>query len=562
MPQEECKEKILSEEYRDFMMRDTGALGENFPLENGCRIPLKYGFELLYIDQSEDRKKPLGDYPYTMVPKCYTTLDMAAIQQAGIAAVQNLTGLELSGEGVLVGIIDTGINYLDPIFRNLDGSTRIRRIWDQEEQSGTAPREIGYGSEYTREQINLAIQSENPKETVPSFDTDGHGTFVASVACGGANPENLFIGAAPEAEMVIVKLKEAKEYLREYYFVDCDARCYQENDLVAAVFYLQKVQEELKRPLVICLAVGTSFGGHGGYSILSEYLRNVAASEGIGIVTGSGNEADKRHHYLGILEQENNQPVEINVGNNTRGFVMELWTELPNLLALSIESPTGQTIGPVSLRRGIGEYVFVLEQTRVILNYRVLVETTGAQLVFFQFDRPGSGIWKIIPETLELGNGIFHIWLPMEEFLTGNVYFIRANPEYTVMEPGDTGPVVCAAYYNGKENSIAVSSGRGYTRDNRIKPDFAAPGINVTGINLRGQFVARSGSSIAVGITSGALALFMEWLDRHGVNLDASQMKNLLILGASRKTDMNYPNQEWGYGALNLYRTFEQIRRF
>lgn len=140
MPQEECKEKILSEEYRDFMMRDTGALGENFPLENGCRIPLKYGFELLYIDQSEDRKKPLGDYPYTMVPKCYTTLDMAAIQQAGIAAVQNLTGLELSGEGVLVGIIDTGINYLDPIFRNLDGSTRIRRIWDQEEQSGTAPR--------------------------------------------------------------------------------------------------------------------------------------------------------------------------------------------------------------------------------------------------------------------------------------------------------------------------------------------------------------------------------------------------------------------------------------
>ena len=562
MPQEECKEKILSEEYRDFMMRDTGALGEKFPLENGCRIPLKYGFELLYIDQSEDRKKQLADYPYTMVPKCYTTLDMAAIQQAGIAAVQNLTGLELSGEGVLVGIIDTGINYLDPIFRNLDGSTRIRRIWDQEEQSGTAPREIGYGSEYTREQINLAIQSENPKETVPSFDTDGHGTFVASVACGGANPENLFIGAAPEAEMVIVKLKEAKEYLREYYFVDCDARCYQENDLVAAVFYLQKVQEELKRPLVICLAVGTSLGGHGGYSILSEYLQNVAASEGIGIVTGSGNEADKRHHYLGILEQENNQPVEINVGNNTRGFVMELWTELPNLLALSIESPTGQTIGPVSLRRGIGEYVFVFEQTRVILNYRVLVETTGAQLAFFQFDRPGSGIWKIIPETLELGNGIFHIWLPMEEFLTGNVYFIRANPEYTVMEPGDTGAVVCAAYYNGKENSIAVSSGRGYTRDNRIKPDFAAPGINVTGINLKGQFVARSGSSIAVGITSGALALFMEWLDRHGVNLDASQMKNLLILGASRKTDMNYPNQEWGYGALNLYRTFEQIRRF
>lgn len=562
MPEEDCREKIVSENCRDFMVRDTGALGEKFPLENGCRIPLKYGFEILYIARTDDREKPLADYSYTMIPKCYTTLDMAAIQQAGIAAVQNLPGLELSGEGVLIGMIDTGINYREQIFRNLDGSTRIQRIWDQGEESGTSPAGIPYGSEYTKEEIDRALASENPEEVVPSQDTDGHGTFVASVACGNANPENLFIGAAPEAEMVIVKLKEAKEYIREYYFIDADAHCYQENDILAAVFYLQKIQEELRRPMVICMAVGTSLGGHSGQSVLSDYLQNVAQSEGIGLVTGSGNEADKRHHYQGKLELETNTPVEINVGNNTRGFVMELWTNLPNLLTVSIASPTGQTVGPIPLRQGMGEYVFVFEQTKVSINYRVLVETTNAQLVFFQFDRPGNGIWKIIPDTIELGDGIFHIWLPMEEFLTGNVYFIRANPEYTVMEPGDTFPAVCTAYYNGKENSIAVSSGRGYTREDRIKPDFAAPGINVTGINLRGQFVARSGSSIAVGITSGALALFMEWLWRQGVALDSSQMKNLLILGTDQKTNIDYPNQEWGYGSLNLYRTFEKIRRF
>lgn len=96
------KEKILSEEYRDFMMRDTGALGENFPLENGCRIPLKYGFELLYIDQSEDRKKSLADYPYTMVPKCYTTLVWQRSSRRD-AAVQNLPGLELSGKEFWLG---------------------------------------------------------------------------------------------------------------------------------------------------------------------------------------------------------------------------------------------------------------------------------------------------------------------------------------------------------------------------------------------------------------------------------------------------------------------------
>ena len=135
----------------------------------------------------------------------------------------------------------------------------------------------------------------------------------------------------------------------------------------------------------------------------------------------------------------------------------------------------------------------------------------------------------------------------MEEFLTGNVYFIRANPEYTVMEPGDTGAVVCAAYYNGKENSIAVSSGRGYTRDNRIKPDFAAPGINVTGDQFKGAVCCKIWFQYSSWNHFRSTGTFYGVVDRHGVNLDASQMKNLLILGASRKTDMNYPNQEWGY---------------
>ena len=559
MDEELCKNAIYSNEYYDLILDYIGGYSMGAP---ECIQQVDDTYDIGFYRRERAPELNLQDYPYLTIPHCLTPMDMTALEVSGMIRLQNPAALDLQGQGVLIGFVDTGINYEHPAFRNVDGSTRILGIWDQTQMEGPPPNGMSYGAFYGEEEINAALQAEQPQSIVPERDESGHGTFLAGVACGSADAGAEFSGAAPLAQIAVVKCKQAKQYLRDYYFIPDGAECYQENDLVAAVFYLQKVQEELKRPLVICLAVGTSFGGHGGYSILSEYLQNVAASEGIGIVTGSGNEADKRHHYLGILEQENNLPVEINVGNNTRGFVMELWTELPNLLALSIASPTGQTVGPISLKRGIGEYVFVFEQTRVIFNYRVLVETTGAQLAFFQFERPGSGIWKIIPETLELGNGIFHIWLPMEEFLTGNVYFIRANPEYTVMEPGDTGAVVCAAYYNGKENSIAVSSGRGYTRDNRIKPDFAAPGINVTGINLKGQFVARSGSSIAVGITSGALALFMEWLDRHGVNLDASQMKNLLILGASRKTDMNYPNQEWGYGALNLYRTFEQIRRF
>ena len=179
-----------------------------------------------------------------------------------------------------------------------------------------------------------------------------------------------------------------------------------------------------------------------------------------------------------------------------------------------------------------------------------------------QFDRPLSGIWKVRVKALRLGDGVFHAWLPMDEFFAGEVYFLRSNPDYTITSPGNVQAAACAAYYNGGDNSIAVSSGRGYTRVNVIKPDFAAPGINVTGLNLRGQFTARSGSSVATGITAGAEALLMEWLYDLGETPDSVQIKNFLILGADRQDGQMYPNREWGYGTMNLFRTFEEVISF
>ena len=142
------------------------------------------------------------------------------------------------------------------------------------------------------------------------------------------------------------------------------------------------------------------------------------------------------------------------------------------------------------------------------------------------------------------------------------MFFLRSNPDYTITSPGDAVSVATVAYYNGNENGVAVSSGRGYTRLERVKPDFAAPGIRVPGVNLRGQISLRSGSSVAVGITAGVEALLMEWLVRIGEIPDSMQIRNLLILGADREEGRTYPNREWGYGTLNLYHTFEQIRRF
>ena len=174
---------------------------------------------------------------------------MEVLEQVGVSRVQSLPGLELYGEGVLIGFIDTGIRYEDMVFRNLDGSTRIIAIWDQTIQSGKLPEYLPYGSEYTRDMIDEALRSEHPLEIVPTMDTNGHGTFVASVACGSADAENVFMGMAPEADIAVVKLKEAKQYLRDFYFIHSDAPCYQENDIMAAVYYLRMLAAGRRQPV-------------------------------------------------------------------------------------------------------------------------------------------------------------------------------------------------------------------------------------------------------------------------------------------------------------------------
>lgn len=557
---EDCKEAILSQEYRDFVYPGYRTFWRDILENDICRIPLEYSFELLYATEEQIKNRPLYQFPYFSIPKCYAPADFQALNQAGISRIQNFPGFELYGEGVIIGFIDTGIQYELSVFRNLDGSTRILRIWDQTIQTGKSPEGLPYGSEYTAEDINQALRSENPEAVVPSRDLSGHGTYVASVACGSADVDNQFQGAAPGAEIVMVKLKEAKQYLKDFYFISSES-CYQENDILAGLFYLHQLARKEQKPLVICLAMATSMGGHSGALPVPAYMEVLGNSSMIGLVAGTGNEADKRHHYLGDVRENASAKLEINVGNQVTGFTMEIWTEIPNVITVSVHSPTGTDSGQISIGTQNRVYDFILERTRVSITYRFLEENTNAQIVLLQFDRPLNGIWEVNVHGVQIGDGVIHAWLPQENFLDGEVFFLRSNPDYTVMAPGNAGAVACAAYYNGGDKSVAVSSGRGYTRTNLTKPDFAAPGINVLGVNLRGQFVGRSGSSVATAITAGAEALLMEWLVRRNGTPDSIQLKNLLILGTQRMDRREYPNREWGYGTLDLYQTFDLLRR-
>lgn len=563
---ETCRQHILSEDYRDFIGNHVRTpFFESIMRDGQCEQDAGFGYKCFYLPAELTGPVSLSRFSYNSIPKCFTPTSMETLNQAGILPIQNYPTLQLKGKGTLIGFLDSGIDYANPVFRNLDGSTRIAAIWDQTVQSGSPPEGFAYGTEFTEEQINEALAEENPLSVVPSSDDTGHGTYTASLAAGSGNPQEQFLGAAPEASIAVVKLKQAKRYLRDYYFIPDSAVCYQETDLMLGLKYLNDLADSLNLPLVVCVTVGSSMGGHIGTLPFSYLIEGYSTRANHITVIGTGNEADKRHHYFNtIADMADKKDVEIRVGENVSGFSLELWTDIPNILSISILSPSGENTSRIPFRVGASaEIDFLFERTKVSVDYRLLVEKSTSELIFFRFDTPAPGIWKIRIEPLTLADGRFHMWLPVTEFLSGEVYFLEPDPYYTLTNPATTESPVIVSYYNGNTDALSQASGRGYTRFQQINPNISAPGVDVTGALPGGRFAARTGASAAASITAGAVALILEWLLTYEnvPGIDSYQIKSLLILGAVRPNTMEYPNREWGYGQLNLYNTFETIRQ-
>ncbi len=566
MDRETCRRMIMSEDFIDFIAPIYREItSEEAERARACVQSMDFGFQAIYVDKTLTDPVSLEYYRYNSIPNCYQLMDLEAMDEAGISVVQSYPTLNLQGNGVMVGILDTGIDYRNPLFQNIDGSTRIAGIWDQTIQDGPFPEGLDYGSEYTEEMINEALRSQNPLEVVPSMDTDGHGTFIASVAAGNADLEHRFIGAAPEATLAVVKLKPAKAYLKDFYVIRQDAKCFQENDIMLAMKYINDLARKRNMPLVLCIALGTNLGGHNGTSLLSNMLDAYSSVLNRSVVISAGNGAVHRHHFsrqLGSMDET--VDAEIRVEEGVEGFVAELWTTVPNVMTVAFTSPSGERTGYITLKQG-REYreTFVFDKTDVEVEYRLLLENNDSQLIFMRIRNPASGIWKISVKPVRRSDGIFHIWLPVQEFLTGEVYFLEANPDMTLAEPGSSLVAMTVAFYNGVDKSVDINSGRGYTRDGRVKPDYAVPGVLVSGAGLNNEFVVRSGSSVAAGIATGAAALLMEWVlnntEAWGVN--SSQIRNIILLGAEQRPGMESPNREWGYGAMNLYRSLDILRQ-
>lgn len=562
----DCRDMIVSEDYMsillDYIPEEEERSGDWY-----CYRQIDGALGVYYMDIARALPLSPANYLYRYIPQLYglggfpamggREFDPAPLEISGILAQQR-PPLELTGRSVVMAFLDTGISYENPVFRFSNGSSRILAIWDQTDQGGKAPEGIGYGSEYTREQINEALLSENPRSIVPQRDENGHGTAVASVAAGSRLEEGAaFAGAAPDADIVVVKLRPAKRYLRDFYQIAAGVPAYSTDDIMFAVKYVQRFAVPLYQPLVVCLGIGTSLGSHTGGSLLSEYLQSVASRVSHAVVIGGGNEGNTAGHFRSVLEEEETK-AEIRVGENVRGFTAELWGTLPAVFRISVRSPGGELIPETDFRLGASvDYTFVYEKTRVQIDYMPNEINTGNELILLRFTLPSPGVWTIgVRGIRSLSGSIFDLWLLPKQFLDGEVSFLAPDPDVTLTMPAYTEDAVTVTSYNSGNGSFFFRSGRGFSRTGKIKPDLAAPGVGVSTVN--GPY---SGGSMAAALTAGAAAQLFQWCvyENNYRRISGRGIRGFLSRGAREERLEEYPSRLWGYGRLDMRRTFDEI---
>lgn len=488
-------------------------------------------------------------------------LDRANLAAAGIMQVHQQPYLDLRGKGVLLGFVDTGIDYTQRAFRYEDGSSKIQFLFDQT-VAGPPPDGFYLGTEYTNEQINQALRSEDPYQIVPQKDESGHGTFLASVAAG--NDTGDFLGAAPDAELIVVKLRKARPFYLNWFTVPPEQEnAYETTSVMVGVEYIVKKARQLNRPVVICIGLGTTFGAHDGFSIFEEYLSNIANLKGVCICTAAGNESQARHHTQGVIAEKGAaHNIDLKVGENAGNIAIGIWNTISDKISLSVRSPTGEMVGRVPSKPGaVSRSKLILEKSVVQVEYYFPYESTGSQLSVVNIYSATPGIWTITLYGDIILNGTFHAWLPLTGFVSPTVEFLSATPYYTVTCPSTMfGSINCGAYDN-TTGSLFSDSSWGPTRLERMAPDMVAPGVQVGGIYPSGPGTM-SGTSVASAITAGACALMMQWgvVEKNDVALSTYQIRAYLIRGCNRSPTMIYPNTQWGYGTLNLIQTFNLMR--
>ncbi len=498
----------------------------------------------------------------------------------------------LNGRGVLLAVLDSGITWDLEVFRKADGSTRIRYLWDQtipgaleisreremsreqempqeremsqnqemsEESGGTetygkTPEGFSMGTEYTGEEINAALDMSvlERYHRIPSRDLTGHGTAVAGIAAG-RSADGLYTGAAPEAELIVVKLGLPREegFPRT-------------TEILRGVTYALRKAQQLNQPLVINLSFGNSYGSHDGSSLLERFLDNASEIGRTVICVGSGNEGASRGHFAGNITRDSR--VELAVGSYERSLNIQLWKNYSDVFRIRLQAPGGEDAELSTNIQG-GKYTLELEQTRVLVYLGEPLPYAVAQEIYLDMipvagNYINAGIWTIRLEPLVTVTGQYYLYLPAGSGMGDSTGFYRSTPQVTLTVPSTAAKMITVGACDPVYDTYADFSGRGYADSTRTigvaaagltKPDLVAPGVNIQAPDVYGSFTPVTGTSFATPIVSGAAALLMEWGIVRGNDpfLYGEKVKACLRKGARPlRGETEYPNDRVGYGKL------------
>ena len=456
---------------------------------------------------------------------------------------------KLYGTGVLVAIIDSGIDYANLDFRNADGTTRIYALWDQT-IPGNPPEGYVQGTEYTQEKLNEALQQENRTERmkiVPSEDRSGHGTAVAGIAAGNGRGSKgaRYQGVASESGILVVKLGTPREegFPRT-------------TELMQAIDYVVKKAQRAGRPVAINISFGNTYGSHTGTSLLERFIADIANLWKSVICIGMGNEGASAGHTAGILKENTEERIPLAVQMKETAINVQIWKSYHDIVDISLISPAGVQIGPIP--EVIGTQRFVVGDTEILLYYGEPSPFHVSQEIFIEFLPKDSyitpGIWQFVLTPRKIVTGEYDLWLPSENVLNRGTAFRYPTERGTLTIPSTSQRVISVGAYDSLMFAYADFSGRGGL-EGESKPDLVAPGVDITAPTPSGIYQTFTGTSFATPFVSGAAALMMEWGIVRGNDpyLYGEKVKAYLRRGARPLPGFTeYPNPQVGYGALCL----------
>jgi subtilisin family serine protease len=501
----------------------------------------------------------------------FTLQEISPIQASQVSLVQTGSTLDLTGKGVNIAIIDSGIDYLNEEFMDANGETRIESIWDQtiintgQNESDSVP----FGTVYRKSKINDAIKAHkegnSPYEIVPSKDVIGHGTNMSGII--GAIGKNIDLkGVAPDCDFVVVKLIEDFSY--EAQFEEITVPVFNITSIFASLQFLYEYALRNYKPMVIYFPLGSSLGNHKGNGILEEFIESISSNSGIVVVAGTGNQRDAGGHASGIVskvtgvEASGAGVMELEVSPEQKNLWVEIWTDLPNIMSLEILSPSGESTGIIpSIINYTKYHNFIFERTLIKVNYYFPEENTGDELIRIRFYDLQPGIWRLRVFANYILDGRYNAWIPQKGITVGNTKFNSPDPFGTITNPSNSIYIATIAAYNQNNNNIVDYSGMASLDAFVDRIDVAAGGVDALTVAPDNKTVVVNGTSVAAAVVAGVCAMLFQWgiVNGNDPYIYSQTIRAYLVKGTNKRPGDISPNPYWGYGMLNVPKIFENM---